>query len=410
MIAMYRVLLILPTMFLVAGIMISTPSGFVEGINNIRLVGDTTLSDYFEIGGIGPALINAAVLVYVNILLLYKLDLKPNGIIIAALFLLSGFGLLGKSIYNTWPFYLGGWIYCKYHNKSYKQVVVINMLSTCLAPVCSLFIRIDVYHYVIGFMLMVIVGAFIGFIMPPISAHAMTMHSGYNLYNMGLAAGLVAMAINAWTEGAGYRILTPSYLYYGDTTIPMIILSAYCLIIIIIGYILNGKTFKGLKEVYKYPGRAVTDTIQNVGFGLTLVNMGTNGLVSIIYVIIVGGIFNAPIVAGICTIIGFSAFGKHIKNCMPIIIGATIASYIITTIADPYMIIAAALFATALAPIAGEFGALIGIGVGIIHVFLVVNVSSFHGGLMLYNNGLSTGIIATLFVPMMDAFKRERKI
>jgi hypothetical protein len=32
-----------------------------------------------------------------------------------------------------------------------------------------------------------------------------------------------------------------------------------------------------------------------------------------------------------------------------------------------------------------------------------------HGGLMLYNNGLSGGIVAAVLIPLIDAFKKEKK-
>ena len=72
------------------------------------------------------------------------------------------------------------------------------------------------------------------------------------------------------------------------------------------------------------------------------------------------------------------------------------------------VMIMAALFGTTLAPIAGEYGVLWGLLAGLLHAALVLNIGASHGGLALYNNGLSGGIIAMLLIPMIDAFKRER--
>ncbi len=187
------------------------------------------------------------------------------------------------------------------------------------------------------------------------------------------------------------------------------VLLIYCIILIIVGYYLNGKSFKGFEEIFKHPGRVVTDLIKHVGFGLTLVNMGVVGIMSIVYVKCMGGHFNALILSATLSVIGFGAFGKHLKNCFPLLIGGSLVYFILARQVDPSIIIMSTLLATGLAPIAGEFGVLIGVGVGVLHLFLVVNLSSFHGGLMLYNNGFSTGIIATLFIPMLDAFRRGEK-
>ncbi len=73
-------------------------------------------------------------------------------------------------------------------------------------------------------------------------------------------------------------------------------------------------------------------------------------------------------------------------------------------------LITATLFSTALAPIAGEYGKIIGIGAGMLHIFLVINLAPFHGGLLLYNNGFAAGIIATVFVPMVTAFKKGETV
>ena len=67
----------------------------------------------------------------------------------------------------------------------------------------------------------------------------------------------------------------------------------------------------------------------------------------------------------------------------------------------------AALFGTSLAPVAGEFGVIGGIVVGFLHLSLVMSVGALHGGMNLYNNGFSAGIIATLMVPVLSVFKRR---
>ena len=58
-----------------------------------------------------------------------------------------------------------------------------------------------------------------------------------------------------------------------------------------------------------------------------------------------------------------------------------------------------AAFATGLCPIAGRYGKRYGVIAGILAAIICTSTSSMHGGLMLYNGGLTTGITALIMVP-----------
>ena len=49
-----------------------------------------------------------------------------------------------------------------------------------------------------------------------------------------------------------------------------------------------------------------------------LLNTGINGLISMAFILCSGGDLNGPTVGGILTIMGFSAFGKHAFNIIPV--------------------------------------------------------------------------------------------
>ena len=406
---MYRVLMIIPMVLLILGVLCDTPINIWEGIKTIQQSNDVLLTDYIEIAGISATFVNAAMVTFANIIILKKLDLRPNGIIVSAIFLMTGFAFMGKNLFNIWPFYLGGLIYAKYHRIPYKNVVIMNMLTTTLSPLASILVlTVSNINPILSFCITAIVSGFLGFIMPPISAHMLTAHRGYSLYNMGFAGGLLGIVVYAIITGLGYEIPKNTALYRTPNLFLSIVFSGFCLILIGIGYYLNGRSFKGLKEIFKHPGRIVTDMIKSVGFGLTLVNMGLLGFMAISYTFLMGGVLNGPTIAGILVVMGFGAFGKHLKNTLPILVGVTLCSMFVGTNLEPTLIIISGLFGTTLAPIAGEFGMIWGVVVGMIHLALTLNIGTLHGGINLYNNGLSGGIIATLFIPMIDAFKREK--
>ena len=178
------------------------------------------------------------------------------------------------------------------------------------------------------------------------------------------------------------------------------------ILLIILGYFINNKSFKGYKKILKFSGRLVTDFTQLKGYGITYINMGIMGIVSLAYAISLGGILNGPIVGALLTVVGFGAFGKHLRNALPIMIGVALGAFIKIWDIDSTAVILAGLFGTTLAPIAGEFGPIIGFIAGFLHLSVVMNVGGVHGGINLYNNGFAGGFVAAILVPIIDAFKK----
>jgi hypothetical protein len=156
-------------------------------------------------------------------------------------------------------------------------------------------------------------------------------------------------------------------------------------------------------------GQAPTDFISSAGLGPTLVNMSLTGAIGTAYVLLVGSDLNGPTIGAILTIVGFSAYGKHPGNILPIMIGVFIASLAKPWSADDPSVVLAALFGTTLAPIAGRFGWHWGIVAGFLHSSVVQSVVHLHGGLVLYNNGFAAGLIAIILVPVIIALQRPVK-
>ena len=69
-----------------------------------------------------------------------------------------------------------------------------------------------------------------------------------------------------------------------------------------------------------------------------------------------------------------------------------------------------AVFAVGLSPIAGQFGVVAGMLAGMLHGAVVVCTSELYGGLNLYNNGFSTGLVAIIMVPMLESFIKGFKV
>jgi hypothetical protein len=66
------------------------------------------------------------------------------------------------------------------------------------------------------------------------------------------------------------------------------------------------------------------------------------------------------------------------------------------------------LFGTTLAPLAGEFGPLVGLAAGFVHLVMVEQTAPWHLGMNLYNNGFAGGLTATYFVALIEWLRANR--
>ena len=137
--------------------------------------------------------------------------------------------------------------------------------------------------------------------------------------------------------------------------------------------------------------------------------MGTLGIAATAYILLTGGTINGATLGGILTIIGFGAFGKHLRNILPIMGGVYLGSLVKTWNVNDPSVQLGALFGTSLAPISGQFGWQDGVLGGFLHSSMVLNTGILHGGLNLYNNGFSAGILALIIVPVIETFKKRKE-
>jgi hypothetical protein len=122
---------------------------------------------------------------------------------------------------------------------------------------------------------------------------------------------------------------------------------------------------------------------------------------------LIGAQLNGVTLAGIFTIVGFGSFGKHLKNITPVIAGALIAAYFNRwDFAGPGNV-AAVLFSTGLAPLAGQFGCGWGLIAGLLHVNVAMYVGELNGGVNLYNNGFAACLVAIFLLPLITVFRKD---
>ncbi len=392
------------------GISLDDIHNILPGLYRIVTMQDLLITDYVYIAGPGATLINAGLVMIISILVI-KLSGDPfNGFTVVEMGLMAGFSLFGKNVFNIWPIILGTWLYAKYQKEPFAKYASVALLATSLAPMVS-YMALGSVHA--NLLLGTFTGIAIGFLLPSLSAYTYKVQNGMNLYNMGFACGLFAMMVVPVLTAFGDEPDSVLYWATGYNLTFSIVLSLLCVASILAGFFATGvpawAVWAGYRRLLTTTGRAPNDYLRMFGAGPVLVNMGVNGLVGMGYVLLVGGDLNGPTLGGIFTIMGFSAFGKHLFNILPVMLGVALGSYGMHYTPDYPSLQLAGLFGTTLAPIAGHFGWPYGILAGFIHSALVLQTGGPVAGLNLYNNGFSGGLIAIVLYPTITAIARHRR-
>lgn len=402
----YIILGIIYLFLLTFAFIVDKPIEIFQGLKTILLTSDILISDYIEIGGIGATLTNASLTSLLTLLLLICIGIKPNGSTIMSLWLMTGFSFFGKNILNIWPIILGVYLFSKYQREPFRNYILVALLGTTLSPIVSQVSLELKFNTSISILLGVLTGIFVGFILPPIASYTVKVHNGYNLYNIGFAGGLIATVVMSAFRAVGIGFESRLIWNSDSNFILLIFLTIICLYLIMVGLIYGEDPKKNLIALTKQNGRLISDFYISFGAS-TYINMGILGFISTFFVVAIGGDLNGATMGAIFTIIGFGAFGKNIRNTVPIVIGATLAGlFNLNKVSSPSLILPI-LFSTSLAPIAGKFGFISGILAGILHVNIVSSIGYLHGGLNLYNNGLAGGFVAMILIPLITAFKKE---
>jgi hypothetical protein len=385
------------------------PPEVFHGFINIVTSSSVLMTDYIDIGGVGATLLNAAIVGSASVLMLMLLGIKPNGAIIMAIWLTTGFAFFGKNVFNMIPLTFGVWLFSKYNKEPFVDYSLAALLVATVAPTVSEISFLGIFSSrLVEILLGVLLGFFIGFLFPAMSASTVRVHGGYNLYNMGFAGGLICTVIFAVLRGFGVNIETAEYVSAGNNLVLSIGLFLISGVLLCYG-VFHGAVRENLKNFFpilKRSGRLVSDFHYEHGNSV-YINMGTLCAFSTVLTLALGAELNGPIIAGIFTVMGFGAFGKHIRNITPVMLGAVIAIVVSGgNLSSPESMIVI-LFSTGLAPIAGQFGIVWGAIAGFIHVHIAAHTAYLSGGMNLYANGFAAGFVTMFMLPMVTTFKKD---
>ncbi len=387
--------------FVIFGFLVDSPAAIASGLIAITTSRDTLLTDYFGVGGIGAACVNAGLLTLCACAVYYRTGAKMTGAAVACLFLVLGFALFGKNLLNVWFIVVGVALYSRFKGEPFATNINTAFFGLALSPIFSEILFSTTIPYIVSLPLAIVTAVTIGFVLSPAAAQLFKAHMGFSLYNMGFTAGLVGTLVVALYKSYGF-VPDPVFIWTtGNNALLASFLAVCFLSMMAVGFWLDRATPSGLTKVMGTSGQSPTDFIAVAGFGPTLANMGVTGLIGMTYILVVGGDLNGPVIGAILTIVGFAAFGKHPRNITPIMAGVFLGSLAKPWNANDPSVLLAALFGTTLAPIAGRFGWHWGVVAGFVHSSAAMTVGPVHAGLNLYNNGFAAGIVASVLTPVI---------
>ena len=403
------VLLALAGLLLLFAVIAQPDLTLLTGFWRIQTSETGLITDPMATGGVGAALLNAALVLLLSLLLIRGMKLPITGASLACLFLMAGFALLGKNLLNITPIVVGGWLHALYKRESFAWYVYLILYGTCLSPMVSfLLVRVQP-----GFrwLAMSLCGLVIGFLLPAIARYTTRIHQGYNLYNVGFAAGILGLGMASFFKGFGVEFTSQGSWSREGHLLLCVLMALLLGGLLAAGVWMGCRSWGSYKRVLRHSGRAVADFILLDGPARTLVNMALVGGIGFAYLLALypmGVRLNGPLVCCLFAMTGFGAFGKHPCNVLPVMAGAVLASLMMiqVPITSPGVLLAT-LLCTCLAPIAGQFGWGWGMAAGFAHMTIVQNTSFLHGGMNLYNNGFAAGLVCILMIPIIEAVTPE---
>ncbi|MDL2218951.1 DUF1576 domain-containing protein [Ruminococcaceae bacterium OttesenSCG-928-O06] len=406
----YQLFLVSMFVFVVFAFIADAPGDVFRGLLRIFTSRSLLVTDYIAVGGLGASFLNAAITGCFCVGLMRISGVKPNGSTIMAIWLTIGFSFFGKNILNMSPILFGVFLYSRLQKEPFLNYSLVALLSSTLAPVVSEFAFGGRFSLLWDAVFGVVTGIVMGVLLPIVSAATNKVHGGYNLYNVGFAGGILMIFLVALCKSFGITVEPVRILSEGNNLFLAIFLylmmGMWCAFALLSSR--RDQIISRTKRIHGHSGRLVTDYYLMYG-RTTYLNMGLLGILGTTITLALGAELNGATLAGIFTMMGFGAFGKHLRNCLPVMAGAVLFAFLNNPAHTEPANILAILFCTGLAPIAGQYGVLWGVLAGMLHTCIVSHTGLLPAGLNLYNNGFAAGFVALLLVPIILAARRAKE-
>lgn len=393
--------------FVVAGLIAGSISDLPKGLWEIITCPAPIVTDYTAVGGLNAALFNAGICGLFAYALYRVTGFVASGGAFGAFFLAVGIGFFGKTVFTMIPFVLGGWLYALYKKEPHRRVIAYTMQAAALSPVVTVLTFHGGFSWggaIAGF----VCAMAIGFVITPVSIHARTMHRGFDLYNVGLAAGLIGMLFFAiYRESAlvpyGYDNSYHMVSVLGQSRPDLFysLLGSLFALISMAGLLMAKDGIREFWALRRHTGLDI-DFVPEFGMPAVLMNMGFVGLMTLVYMMMINAPMNGATVGAVISVLCWTGNGANTRNVLPVFVGYLVYSLITSVPLNSQYLCIAVCYATGLAPLCGRYGGIYGILAGAAHAFLAGITSSMHGGFNLYNGGFSAGLVSLVLLPVIQ--------
>ena len=411
--------------FLVAALCMPDRKSMISGLWVILSSPGKISTNYFALGGYAATFLNMGLVGLCCLLIFAKA--KVNNVSTFAFILTVGFSSWGINIINIWPTVLGVAVWCLVKKEKISANANAMIFSTGIAPLVSdLLVRYphaDVVGFNLpGLIVTLIVGVFIGFLLPAGLTHAPKVHKGFDLYSAAVPVCLMAFFLNA----ALYKTLgvelpaapaSETLQVASRMTVNVFCIADFGLCVIFA--LLLGCRPKDYWQMLRAKEH-VGSVTGSFGKGVFLMNAGIFGLFILAYYNVIGATFNGITFGIIFCMLCTCNSGSHPGNVWPIMAGSALTSVIfgwLSTLTggnfamslNAQAIAVGLCFANGLSPVVSRYGWFWGIAAGGMHYLLVTSVPNLHGGFCVYNGGFTAAVICVLLIPVLERFYKTEE-
>ena len=404
--------------FVIAAFLMPDRANAFSGLWQILSQPGKITTNYFHLGGYAATFLNMGLVGFICLGLFVALKGTANNVSSLAYLLTVGFASWGITVLNVWFSFAGVVLYYLVKKEKLSGACNAMMFSTGIAPLLTdLLVRYPnaevVGFNVPGLIVTVLVGLFIGFMLPAGLGHAPAVHKGLDIYSAAVPVCFLAFFLNA-TLYKTIGVDLPGTAT--DMTVAsQSIVNIFCLIVFGLCVVLALAMGCQPKQYLKL--LTARDHVGNVsgtlGKEVFLMNVGIFGLFILAYYNLIGASFNSVTFGIIFCMLCTANSGSHPGNVWPIMLGYVVGSFGFSFLSqlaggsyamtiNAQAIAIGLCFANGLSPITSKYGWFYGMVSAVMHFLLVTSVPNMHGGFCLYNGGFTAAVICVLLVPVLE--------
>lgn len=404
-----RVILLLGILTLVYALLMPDRADMLVNLGRLFTSPTQLITDFFAVAGLSATFANVSGHFFVAHYLMSRNERSNiNGLQIGAVGIFTGHAFFGTHLLNILPLILGMVLHAKFTKQSFKLYTTVSLFATALAPFVS-YLALHDGLSLRSLAFAVLVGLILGFIAPALAEEFLKFHHGLTLYNYGFTTGIIGMMVVLVLPYLGIEVVGNSQISqgYAPYLFGYLVLVLMVCLALLLGHV--NQALKGYGQLIKSTGRVPDDFVSKYGIHTVLLNMSLMLCLYLVLVSLLGVELNGPILGGLLSITGFSAFGKHPRNALPVALGVFLGAKLLGQSVTELRFVLALLFGTGLSPISGFYGFHYGVLAGFLHYNLSGTVFGLHQGFSLYNNGFSTGFVAAFLVPIIDSLQDHKQ-